>query len=180
MGAYFLVVNPAKREYLDPDRFGEGIKFDTVLRGDYCIEALKLLVSDCFRRDEASFSGAWLGDPVILASDDTGLPNPGGLDTATAGEPKRNLNEVAHAEFTDISYRALAELCRHPVTATELATRAREDKCLLVDLGATEYSLPALEAALDTAVGRQWRERYKQAQAENWWHEPLPPLNWPL
>ena len=27
MGAYFLVVNPAKRQYLDPGRFGEAIKF---------------------------------------------------------------------------------------------------------------------------------------------------------
>ena len=33
MGAYFLVVNPAKRQYLDPGRFGEAIKFSSVLPG---------------------------------------------------------------------------------------------------------------------------------------------------
>ena len=35
MGAYFKVVNPAKRQYLDPGWFGEGEKFSSVLRGDY-------------------------------------------------------------------------------------------------------------------------------------------------
>ena len=61
MGAYFLVVNPAKRQYLDPTVFE--IKFEPLLRGDYCLLALKMLIADPFRRDESSFSGAWLGDP---------------------------------------------------------------------------------------------------------------------
>ena len=63
MGAYFLIVNPAKRQYLDPYRFGEGVKFSSVLRGDHCLRALKLLVADCFRPKPTSFRGAWLGDP---------------------------------------------------------------------------------------------------------------------
>jgi hypothetical protein len=69
VGAYFLVVNPVRRQYLDPARSGEGVKFSSVLRGDHCIGSLKLLVADCFRRDRTSFRGAWLGDPVILAID---------------------------------------------------------------------------------------------------------------
>ena len=69
MGAYFLVVNPTKRQYLDPARFGEAIKFSGLLRGDYCLQALKLLIADCFPRETTSFHGAWLGDPVMLASD---------------------------------------------------------------------------------------------------------------
>ena len=59
VGAYFLVVNPAKRQYLDPARFGEAAKFSGLLRGDYCLQALKLLISDCFQRDAAAFRGAW-------------------------------------------------------------------------------------------------------------------------
>jgi hypothetical protein len=95
VGAYFLVVNPAKRQYLDPARFGEASKFSGVLQGDYCLLALKFLISDCFPQDAEAFRGAWLGDPVILASDDSGLLNPGGLTTVTATDPNRNLHAWA-------------------------------------------------------------------------------------
>ncbi len=134
MGAYFLVVNPSKRQYLDPARFGEGIKSSSVLRGEYCLLALKLLISDCFKRNETAFRGAWLGDPVLLASDDTGQPNPGGLLTGNAAEPARNLHAWAKAEFTNISYRALAELCIDSDVAAELAAKVTEERSFLIDL----------------------------------------------
>lgn len=182
MGAYFLVVNPARRQYLDPSRFGEANKFSTVLFGDHCVQALKLLVADVYRRDAVSFPGAWLGDPVILAGDDTGRPDPGGLITATPEDPARNLHALACAEFTDISYRALAELCLDAGTAAALAARSAEDETLLLDLGAVwdQYRVPALEAALDGAVGRPWRKAYNQARTKNRWWCPLPPVDWPM
>lgn len=180
MGAYFLVVNPAKRQYLDPARFGEACKFSAVLHGDYCLHALKLLISDCFERDATSFRGAWLGDPVILASDDSGLPNPGGLVTVTAVDPLRNLHAWASTAFTNISYRALAELCLDAELATALAARAKEDQSLLIDLGTVleQYHSDALEHTLERAVGRPWRKKYNKALAELvHWH-PLPPIDW--
>jgi hypothetical protein len=182
VGAYFLVVNPAKRQYLDPSRFGEPIKFRAVLRGDYCLQALKLLIADCYRRDETSFEGAWLGDPVILASDDTGLPNPGGLATATPDDPGRNLHAVATAGFTNISYRALAHLCLEGETASALAGRAKGDEGLLIDLGATleQYRVRALELALNEAVGQPWRKAYSLALTRRPPWYPLPPIDWPL
>jgi hypothetical protein len=182
MGAYFLVVNPARRQYLDPARFGEAVKFSSVLRGDHCIQSLKLLVTDCFRRDMTSFRGAWLGDPVILASDDSGLPDPGGLITATPDDPSRSLHAMARTEFADISYRALAELCLDRDTAAELAARSKEDGSLLIDLGATmeQYPIATLEAALNAAVGRPWRKAYNQARAKLPWWNPLPPINWTM
>jgi hypothetical protein len=182
LGAYFLVVNPVKRQYLHPARFGEAIKFSSVLRGDHCIRALKLLIADCFRHDITSFPGAWLGDPVILASDDSGLPDPGGLITVTSDHPGRNLSAMARAEFTDISYRALAELCRDEDIATELAARSKEDDSLLIDLGATleQYHVTSLEFAPNTALGHPWRKAYNRAQTElSYWH-PLPAIDWPL
>ena len=182
MGTYFLVVNPAKQQYLNPARFGEAIKFAGLLRGDYCVEALKLLLSDCFPGDAVSFRGAWLGDPVILASDDTGLPNPGGLVTGTAADPDRNLHAWAREEFSDISYRALAELCLDAEVATDLAAQARVDRSLLIDLGAVveQYGSRALEQALEQAVGRPWRKEYHKALAELTYWQPLPPIDWPL
>ena len=182
VGAYFLIVNPVRRQYFDPARFGEAIKFSALLRGGHCIQALKLLLSDCFPREGTSFPGAWLGDPVVFASDDSGLPNSFGVRTATGQPPERNLHALAKAEFTDISYRALAELCRDDEIATELAGQVKDHESLLIDLGATldQYRLPVLEVALNAAVGQPWRRGYNQAQAKlTWWH-PLPPIDWPL
>jgi hypothetical protein len=181
VGAYFLVVNPTKRQYLDPGRFDEPVKFSNVLAGDYCLRALKLLIADCFRREGDSFRGAWLGDPVILASDDTGIPDPGGLITATAVNPGRNLHALAREEFTDISYRALAELCRDPGVAEELAERAKGEPSFLVDLGAVliQYHQSTLERALERTVGRPWRKAYNQALASSY-RQPLMPIDWPL
>ena len=121
---------------------------------------MKLLVADCFRPKTTSFRGAWLGDPVILASDDYGLPDIGGLITATSDDPRRNLNAMAKAEFTDISYRALAELCLDRNTAEELAERSSKDPSLLIDLVAVleQYHTTTLEMALNAAVGEPWRK----------------------
>lgn len=48
MGAYHIVVNPTKRQYLDPGRFDEGIKLRSVLHGEFCVDALKLLIADSY------------------------------------------------------------------------------------------------------------------------------------
>ncbi|MFO0958350.1 MAG: hypothetical protein U0800_13125 [Isosphaeraceae bacterium] len=179
MGAYFLVVNPARMQYLDPSRFGEGIKASSVLRGDFCIRALKLLVMDCYPRDAASFPGAWLGDPVILAGDDNGLPDPGGI---VATSPHPNLNALAQAEYADISYRALAELASRASEAAELAEAARENDSLLLELGGVldQYRVPNLEIALNEAVGRPWRQAWKKALAGHPSWYPPPPIDWPF
>lgn len=182
MGAYFLVVNPAKRQFLDPARFGEASKFGAMLRGDYCLQSLKLLIADCFPRQKTSFCGAWLGDPVILASDDTGLPNPGEWVTATETDPFRNLHAWAEMEFTNISYRALAELCLDVEVTSGLAAQTKSDRSLLIDLGAMleQYPSKALEWALERAVGSPWRKEYYKALAELSYWQPLPPIDWPL
>jgi hypothetical protein len=182
MGAYFLVVNPTKRQYLDPGRFldDEDVKYSGLLHGRFCIEALKLLVSDCFRRNESSFDGAWLGDPVILASDATGLPIPG-IVTGTAEHPDRNLYYMAKAEFMNISYRALAELASQNfgATAREFAEMAKVSQSFLANLSATveQYHLPLVEAMLEETLGSQWREA-AQASKREW--STLPPIDWPL
>lgn len=181
MGTYLLIVNPARREYLDPMRFGESNKPSAALQGPFCARALSLLIADDSRRDATSFRGAWLGDPIILAGDDTGLPNPGGVATASSDNPARNLHAVATEEFADISYRALAELCLDIDTAGGLAARSTEDDLLLLNLGAMlgQYRAPALEPALGSAVGRPWRRAWNQARARRPWWSPPPPIDWP-
>lgn len=182
MGTYFLVVNPAKRQYIDPARYGEAIKFPAVLRGDYCLPALKLLICDRFEPDAKSIRGAWLGDPVVLAGDEEGLPNPGGRITTLPEEPHRNLHAQAKAEFVDISYRLIAELSLDRDVAKSLAERAKEDKGLLIDLGAVidQFHPGPLEYELEQAIGRPWRKEYNKAVAELSYWRPLAPIEWPL
>jgi hypothetical protein len=71
-------------------------------------------------------------------------------------------------EFTDISYRALAELGLEANTASELAARAQENEGLLLERGGVlgQYRVPNLEAALNVAVGHPWRKAWNQAPAK--------------
>jgi hypothetical protein len=180
VGTCFIVVNPAKRQYLDPMRFGEGMKYSVVLRGDYCLSALQLLISDVYKRDATSFEGAWLGDPILLAGDDSGLPNPGNLITATSADPRRNLHALATEEFTNISYRAIAELCLDKSIARSFAERA--DRGLLMDLCAVieQFQPGHLEYELEQATGGPWRKAYSEVRAELNGRRTLPAIDWPL
>ncbi len=103
------------------------------------------------------------------------------LVTAIASDPKRNLHALAREEFTDISYRALAELCREPEIAEELAETAKRNGSFLVNLGAVLIQYPqfTLETALERAIGRPWRKAYNQASAVCH-RQPLMPIDWPL
>jgi|SRR5579884_1929452 len=185
MGAYYLVINPVKRQYLNPGRFGEDIKFPGVLAGPFCLRALKMLIADNAASDHnpASFWSAWFGDPVILASDDSGPPNPRGFTTATSNDPKRNLNRMARDEFTDISYRAIAELCwNNNDICREMIEKAKNDSSLFIDLVNVrlQYRVPALEHTFLEVFGQSWRKKYDQTARECLWWQPLPPIDWPL
>lgn len=171
MGVYYLVVNPLKREYLDPRRFGSGTKFGNLFAGDPCSDALKRLIAD----DQ---EGWWVGDPVVLAADDSGVPNRGGLLTTTASEPARNLYSQARQEFTDISYRALAMLARNPRLSEDLARAAADNSHLLLDLGSVidEYGVRPLEIALESVVGRPWRKAFNLAVSNSPLWRPVPRL----
>src|SRR6266542_1439639 len=120
MGAYFLFVNPAKRQYLDPSRFGEGIKAGSLLHGQHGF-ALSLLLCDTSeaRLGYGALAGAWCGDAVYAASDEA-PPDLHGLATATPDDPQRNLNSLARDEYEDVSYPALAMLGENEWTAGSL------------------------------------------------------------
>ena len=125
---------------------------------------------------DADEAGRWVGDPIILACDDGGHPNPNGLLTTTPEHPGRNLHGLATAEYTNISYLALAELSESPLIAAELASKGKESRSFLIDLGAVldQYAPPALAVALEQAVGRPWRKAYNLAVAESPHWRPLP------
>lgn len=176
MGTYYIVVNPTKKQFFDPFRFGEAVKFGGFLRGELSIQVLKLLLADQFRNDGHSFPGAWLGDPVIFAGDDNGLPDPGGVSTGS-----QNLYHLAGDQYADISYRALAELCSNPRQCQECAAAAAKDDVLLVSLGgvADQYPTLNLRSALEKVFGVPWREAYNEALKRTNL-SALPRIDWPL
>src|SRR5262245_2477999 len=113
MGQYFVFVNPVKKQFLDAGKFDEGVKYWNVLVG-YHAYAIALLVCrlDEIEHSYCEHAGSWFSDPVIVAGDDEGPPDAYGIKTTTAEKPERNLYWMASEEFEDISYRAVAMLCK--------------------------------------------------------------------
>ena len=109
------------------------------------------------------------GDSVFIVSDEQGKADEFGVETSTEQNPDRNLYWMAKEEFEDISYKAIALLCKwREDIAEEMAQRAatgvspdRE----LVDLGNVVFmlALDPLERALVKDYGAEWASRYKKA-----------------
>jgi hypothetical protein len=168
MGQYFKIVNPVKRQYIDAIRFSENIKASGYMRGYHAV-ALAVLV--CHAAEVAHhygpLAGSWYGDPVIAAGDDHGQPDQYGFKTSTETAPQRNLNQLAHEEFEDISYPAIAMLCQgREGFATEIAAKAAAtpSRHLFVQLGNVVMLVGCdlLEQALAEAFGREWRKLYQR------------------
>lgn len=100
MGQYWIVVNKTKREFLNPDEFGDGIKLMEFGRsGDGTTAALAVLLArgngrgggDC--RSSSPLIGSWAGDHVEIAGDYGDETEPGGF----------TLYSVAEDTYRDIS-----------------------------------------------------------------------------
>jgi hypothetical protein len=168
MSQYFKIVNPVKRQYIDPIRFSENIKASGYMRGYHAV-AVALLVCHASEvgHHYGSLAGSWYGDPVIAAGDDHGQPDQYGFKTSTGMDPQRNLNQLAREEFEDISYQAIAMLCQgRDGFAAELAARAAAtpSRHLFVQLGNVVMLVGCepLEEALADAFGREWRKLYQR------------------
>ncbi len=82
MGQYYIIVNPVKKQYLNPHKFGAGLKlmeFTNTEHGPQ--QALCILLAngngggggdlgtDGLTEEEIALIGRWAGDPVIVAGD---------------------------------------------------------------------------------------------------------------
>jgi hypothetical protein len=175
MGEYYHIVNPAKRQYLSADKFGEGSKARSVIRGYHGIALAALICnfdqvrngSDQPRHGYGALAGTWFGDRIYLAGDGYGQPNDFGIQTSTDSNPGRNLYWMAMEEFEDISYRAIAMLCEGGY-ASELAHAAADPlkSFLLKHLGNVVFRVGCtpLENALAESLGSEWTRKYKEAR----------------
>lgn len=178
MGQYFKIVNPAKRQYIDANRFNENIKASGVLFGYHATAVAFLMCNmDQVRIGQGKpvysgveFAGSWSGDRIYIAGDEHGEPDEFGVKTATESNPTRNLYEMAREEFEDVSYKAIALICNvHEEIAEELVDRAAAGyvDTNLVHLGNVVFTVgcKSLELALEKKFGGEWVSIYKKAYA---------------
>ena len=82
MGQYFLIVNPVKRQFLNPHKFGCGLKLMEFTNSEFGPQqALCVLLAHANGRgggdlgtedltdDEKALIGSWAGDPISVAGD---------------------------------------------------------------------------------------------------------------
>ena len=109
MGQYYLVVNKDKKEYLDPHKFGSGLKLmEFSGDGESVMQGLAVLLADGNGRgggdleSSSSLVGSWAGDRIVVAGDyaDEGKFTEGEIDQK--GD-KYNLYFLADKEYKDIS-----------------------------------------------------------------------------
>ena len=173
MGQYFIFVNPIKRQFLDPGKFDEGVKYYSVLYG-YHAYAIALLVCNLTEVDHSygQLAGSWCGDPVIVAGDDEGEADAYGIKTSTLENPERNLYWRASEEFDDISYRAVAMLSvGRKGFVDEVVARTLNGfspSSGLIELGnvVIETGCEPLKQALVKGFGESWTDKYMAALKE--------------
>jgi hypothetical protein len=180
MGQYFKIVNPIKRQHIDASRFGENVKASGIFYGYHTAAVAFLLCNIEQVRDEwerpiyegVELAGSWCGDPVYVVGDDQGKADEFGIKTSSEQNPERNLYFMAHEEYEDISYKAIALICNvHEEIAADMVKRAvngySPDRDL-VDLGNVVFTVGCepLKRALMKEFGGEWESRYRKAYVE--------------
>jgi hypothetical protein len=155
VGQYFYCVNPAKRQYLLPHAFGDGLKLmEFGSSGSGTMMALAVLLADSNGRgggdlrSESPLIGSWAGDPIVITGDyaDDGkhVPpedivayrNSVAKDKAVRDWLKSkgqklddvvpNLYHVAERCYEDISDKVILALCDDPYERKALIERGAE------------------------------------------------------
>lgn len=111
MGQYLLIVNLDKKEWLNPQRCGDGMKVGQVLGPGRTLKVLGYLLtkskSNPFRNvagDEPEMTGRWAGDRIAIVGDSDwgkGAFFDGIFDRAT---------DSKSGEYTEISFDVMLEL----------------------------------------------------------------------
>lgn len=111
MGQYYKVINTTKEEYLDPHKFGDGLKlteFGSSGSGTMCGLAILLANSNNRGsgdlRSENSIVGSWAGDCIVIAGDYATLCDPGECE-------EKILYDYANDNYTDISDAVIEAMC---------------------------------------------------------------------
>jgi hypothetical protein len=82
MGQYYIIVNPVKKQFINPHKFGSGLKLMEFTNDQHGpLQALAILLSngngqgggdlgmEGLTEEQQALIGSWAGDPVIVAGD---------------------------------------------------------------------------------------------------------------
>ena len=139
-----LIVNIDRRQYLDPEKFGQGpAVLEWSFAGASILQGLALLTAwECAgargfpsTRDVVAVLGTWAGTRTVIA-DDAGRPGQWLAGETRAhtfdGATQRNLYQHARATFTDISDAVIGALrsidASHPLHDLDLSKSDRSTK----------------------------------------------------
>ena len=164
LGTCYLVVNPRRREFLDPVLLLRSDRFAGVVAGPPA-QAVLLLTCQGVRLAGYGLAGRWHGDPVLLVGDDEPADRYG-VASSTTEQPDRNLYLAAEEGFEDISLAALAMLAQaDPTLLGSWIEEAARDESRLLILGAAALSTPSpvLLDALRHRVAGDWQQSYRRA-----------------
>ena len=118
MGQYFVVANTTKKEFLHPHKFGSGLKFlEFTLDGCSVMAGLAHLLgqsSDGVANDDATVTGRWIGDHVIIVGD---------YDTSGIFDDAMAEND----EYTDISNAVIQHMGKDSYVQQVLCEHHRWD-----------------------------------------------------
>jgi hypothetical protein len=164
MGISIRIVNPSKRQFLDPDQFPEHDGRTAFMTGVHAaaVAVLACDPAEVHGHDYGPLAGSWCGAPIIAATDAM-RPDRHGITTSTLDRPLRNLYDVAAEEYEDISLRAFAMVCEGQLALAQgLAGLAKEESGLFIKLGKVAMTVGCvdLEDALVEAFGRDWTGLY--------------------
>jgi hypothetical protein len=162
MGAYYMVVNAAKRQCIDIGLL-ENDKNSGLMLGWHA-RALALFLCDERRRGDwpLSLVGSWAGDPVFFPHDEEDGPVtwrdeqnyvlPYGIETRTQTNPDRTLYYMARDEFEEVTGAMIALFCEFDPSLVDQVPRL-VDRLSGIDYCNTSRQVAALRQIL-TRKGR--------------------------
>ena len=176
MGETYLIVNPAKRQYLDIGQFNENNKASGLMRLRHALavstlvcnlEAVRFSSGGKVTHRFGSLAGVWCGDAVYVVGDMCARPDEFGIQTSTPEEPERTLFDLALAEYENITVAAIAMLCAGIVGFAEdmveqaVETGSPNDFVQLANVALLANSAE-MAHALEATFGAGWKKKYAE------------------
>jgi hypothetical protein len=176
MGETYLIVNAAKRQYLDIGQFNENNKASGLMRHRHALavsalvcnlDAVRYSKSGKVKHGFGSLAGAWCGDAIYVVGDMCARPDEFGVQTSTPEKPERTLFDLALAEYENITAAAIAMLCAgidgfaQAMVEQASETGSPYDFVQLANVALLANSAE-MARALDATFGQSWKKKYTQ------------------
>src|SRR5262249_49732033 len=173
MGETYLIVNPAKRQYLDIGQFNENDKASGLMRLRQALAVSALVCNlDAVRSSKSgkvihgfgSLAGVWCSDAIHVVGDMCARPDEFGIQTSTPEKPERTLFDMARDEYENITAPAIAMLCAGiDGFAEDMVEQAAETGSPYDFVQLANVALLANSAemarALDATFGGVWKKK---------------------